>query len=94
MTAFVYILASRRNGTLYVGVTTDIAKRMTDHKAGIGSAFTSKYAVHRLVHLEIFDDLESARSREHSLKRWRRAWKLELIEKNNPQWQDLSEGLI
>ncbi len=94
MSAYVYILASQRNGTLYIGVTTDLAKRISDHKAGIGSAFTAKYNITQLVHIENFENLMDARAREHTLKRWRRAWKLELIEKDNPQWRDLSDDLL
>ena len=94
MTAYVYILASQRNGTLYIGVTTDLAKRMTDHKNGVGSKFTAKYNMSMLVHLESYENLKDARSREHTLKRWRRVWKLELIEKDNPQWHDLSNDLL
>jgi putative endonuclease len=88
---FVYILASRRNGTLYIGVTSDLLGRMEQHREGIGSAFVKKYDVCRLVHFEEYPLYTDAMRRETSLKRWKRAWKLALIEKHNPQWIDLLE---
>jgi putative endonuclease len=88
---FVYILASRRNGTLYIGVTSDLLGRMEQHREGIGSAFVKKYGVCRLVHFEEYPLYTDAMRRETSLKRWKRAWKLALIEKHNPQWIDLLE---
>jgi putative endonuclease len=88
---FVYILASRRNGTLYIGVTPDFLGRMEQHREGIGSAFVKKYGVCRLVHFEEYPLYTDAMRRETSLKRWKRAWKLALIEKHNPQWIDLLE---
>jgi putative endonuclease len=90
---FVYILASKRNGTLYVGVTNNLVRRLAEHKAKFVSGFTRKYRVDQLVHFEAFDSILEARAREHSLKRWRRAWKIALIEKCNPDWRDLTEGL-
>ena len=90
---FVYILASRKNGTLYVGVTNDLARRVSEHKAKIVPGFTRQYGVDRLVYFETFDSILDARAREHALKRWRRAWKIALIEKLNPEWRDLSEQL-
>jgi putative endonuclease len=90
---FVYILASQRNETLYVGVTNDLARRITEHKAKLVPGFTRKYDVGRLVYFELFDTILEARAREHSLKRWRRAWKVALIEKLNADWRDLSEEL-
>jgi putative endonuclease len=86
----VYILASRRNGTLYTGVTGDIAQRVHLHKAGKGGAFTRKYGVHQLVHVETFAEVHDAIAREKAIKKWRRAWKLQLIERDNPSWRDLS----
>ncbi len=86
---WVYILASRRNGTLYIGVTGDLHKRMTDHREGRGSAFTRKYGVTRLVHVEGYSSALDAIQREKRLKGWKRAWKLELIEQGNPTWSDL-----
>jgi putative endonuclease len=86
---FVYILASKRNGTLYVGVTNDLARRVWEHKQGLVSGFTKDYAVHILVHAEAHDTVEAAIVREKRLKRWHRKWKLELIETANPTWRDL-----
>lgn len=90
---FVYILASRRNGTLYVGVTNDLARRLAEHRAKLVPGFTRKYGVDRLVYFEAFDSIVEARAREHTLKRWRRAWKIALIEKLNPEWCDLSDHM-
>lgn len=90
---FVYILASQRNGTLYVGVTNNLARRMSEHKSKLVPGFTRKYGVDLLVHFEMFDSILEARSREHSLKRWRRAWKIKLIEELNPDWADLTDRL-
>jgi putative endonuclease len=89
----VYILASKRNGTLYIGVTTDLPARIFAPRSGTGSAFTKKYAVTRLVWYETYDMVADAIQRETSLKRWLRKWKLELIEKFNPNWDDLCESL-
>ncbi|HZZ34997.1 MAG TPA: GIY-YIG nuclease family protein [Caulobacteraceae bacterium] len=94
LASYVYILASRRNGTLYVGVTNDIARRVWEHKEGVGSAFVSKYGVHRLVWFEQHSSVVEAIAREKRLKRWRRAWKLALIEADNPTWRDLYEDLL
>ena len=90
---FVYILASRRNGTLYIGVTNDLVRRMSEHKAKLVPGFTRKYGVDKLVYFEEYASILEARARECSLKRWHRAWKLALIEKMNPQWRDLTEEL-
>ncbi|MGA7073483.1 GIY-YIG nuclease family protein [Bradyrhizobium sp.] len=90
---FVYILASKPNGTLYVGVTNDLARRITEHKARLVPGFTRKYDVNRLVYFELFDTVLEARAREHSLKRRRRPWKIALIEKLNADWRDLTEEL-
>jgi putative endonuclease len=91
--SYVYILASRRNGTLYTGVTGDLSRRVYQHKEGSSSGFTATYDVKRLVWYEIFADISDAISAEKRIKRWRRAWKLELIETMNPQWLDLYETL-
>ena len=91
--SFVYILANKRNGTLYVGVTNDLARRVSEHKAKLVPGFTRKYGVDLLVYFEAFDSILEARAREHSLKRWRRAWKIDLIEKLNADWRDLSVEL-
>ena len=90
---FVYILASRRNGTLYIGVTNNLARRIAEHKAGFVRDFTRQYKVYQLVYFEQFESIRDARAREHAMKRWRRAWKIELIEKLNPDWRDLSHEL-
>jgi putative endonuclease len=89
----VYILASQRNGTLYVGVTNDLVRRMSEHKAKLVPGFTRKYGVDKLVYFEEYASILDARARERSLKRWNRSWKLELIEKFNPQWRDLTDAL-
>jgi putative endonuclease len=83
------ILASQRNGTLYIGVTSDLGKRVWEHRNSLVSGFTKKYAVHRIVYFEMHDDMISAITREKQIKKWNRAWKLELIEKGNPEWKDL-----
>ncbi|MDO9530114.1 MAG: GIY-YIG nuclease family protein [Syntrophales bacterium] len=86
---YVYILASKRNGTLYLGVTSDIVKRVWQHKNGFAEGFTNKYGIKRLVYYEIHEDAENAIKREKQLKKWRRAWKVELIEEKNSEWRDL-----
>lgn len=93
MACFVYILASGRNGTLYVGVANNPSRRMTEHKSGSVPGFTRAYRVDKLVYLEEHASVLDARAREHSLKRWRRAWKIQLIESLNPNWDDLSGEL-
>ena len=91
---FVYILASRRNGTLYVGVTNDLSRRIAAHKAKLVPGFTRQYGVDQLVHVDVFSSILEARSYERALKRWKRAWKIELIEKHNPTWRDLSQDWL
>jgi putative endonuclease len=91
---FVYILASRRNGTLYVGVTNDVVRRTGEHKSDLIEGFTRKYGVHILVWYELHNDINAAIIREKRLKRWNRAWKIELIEKQNSGWNDLYDRLI
>src|SRR6266705_968810 len=86
---WVYILASRLGGTLYIGVTNDLIRRVYEHKSHFVPGFTSQYGVCRLVHFERFDDIESAIRREKRLKKWKRAWKIRLIEETNPNWDDL-----
>ena len=88
-TPCVYILASRPHGTLYVGVTANINDRIAQHRRGEGSEFVRRYAVTRLVHIEFHDSIEDAIRREKHLKHWRRAWKIQLIERSNPRWEDL-----
>jgi putative endonuclease len=92
-TYFVYILASRRNGTLYIGVTNDLVKRVWEHRSGLVDGFTRKYGVKRLVWFESTPDVLAAITREKQIKKWNRAWKIELIERKNPEWIDLYEGL-
>lgn len=91
---FVYVLSSGRNGTLYVGFTGDLAGRVQQHREGMVSGFTSRYAVTRLVWYERHDDPEAGIAREKRIKRWRRDWKLALIEADNPQWRDLFDDLF
>ena len=90
----VYILASKQNGTLYIGVTCELAKRAWTHKNNVIEGFTKRYSVHRLVYYEMHPDMTSAIVREKQLKKWNRAWKLELIESNNPEWNDLWSEII
>lgn len=92
---FVYIMASKRNGTLYIGVTKDLSRRVYEHREGLVAGFTRQYGVKLLVYYEVYDSIATAIQRETNLKRWLRRWKLALIEKQNPQWKDLYEkGLI
>lgn len=86
----VYILAGRRHGTLYIGVTSNLMQRLHQHRAGLIEGFTHDHAVHRLVRFEMFDDMTSAIAREKQLKRWHRDWKINLIEQDNPEWNDLA----
>jgi putative endonuclease len=90
---FVYILASRRNGTLYTGVTNDLMRRVHEHRNDVREGFTSRYGVHMLVWCETFEDIHAAITCEKRIKKWRRAWKIALIEKDNPRWLDLYETL-
>ncbi|MEP7235792.1 MAG: GIY-YIG nuclease family protein [Ignavibacteriota bacterium] len=87
---YVYILASKRNGTLYIGVTNNLERRTGDHKSGTIKSFTQSHEVHTLVYYEYFTDINQAIKREKRLKKWNRAWKISLIERRNPQWIDLS----
>ncbi|HEY4041510.1 MAG TPA: GIY-YIG nuclease family protein [Rhodopila sp.] len=91
---WVYIMTNRPNGTLYLGVTSNLARRVCEHQAGSGSAFTSRYKLHRLVYAEPHGDILTAIQREKTLKHWPRAWKVRLIVAANPGWEDLSIGLI
>lgn len=88
---YVYILAGRRNGTLYIGVTNNLERRVYEHKTNIAGGFTAKYKVHQLVYYEQTTDINSALLREKQLKKWNRKWKLALIEKENSNWSDLSK---
>ncbi len=94
MSFYVYMLASRRNGTLYVGSTDDLSRRIWEHKDEIRLGFTAKYEVKTLVWWEIYDTRDTAFRRERQIKEWKRAWKLGLIERKNPDWRDLYEDLI
>ncbi|HVX05131.1 MAG TPA: GIY-YIG nuclease family protein [Rhodanobacteraceae bacterium] len=89
----VYMLASKRNGTLYVGVTADLAKRIWEHKNNVVAGFTRQYNVHMLVWYEMHDTMESAIAREKAIKEWKRAWKIRRIEEFNPEWNDLYETI-
>ena len=91
---FVYILASKRNGTLYIGVTNNLARRVYEHQNNLVYGFTKKYGVHLLVYFEQYDEVIHAIQREKQLKKWNRQWKIELIEKENPEWNDLYGQLI
>ena len=94
MSFHVYIVASRRNGTLYIGMTDDLTRRIWQHRNNVVPGFTKKYAVKTLVWHEQHDTRESALTRERQLKKWNRAWKLQLVEKQNPQWRDLWDDII
>lgn len=90
----VYILSSKRNGTLYIGVTSDIIKRVWEHKNSVVEGFSKKYGVYMLVYFEMHDTMESAIAREKQMKKWKREWKIKLIEDKNPNWDDLYDGLL
>jgi len=90
---YVYILASRIGGTLYIGVTNDLVRRVAEHRLKAVKGFTKKYEIDRLVDFEQFDDVENAIRREKRLKKWNRAWKIRLIEEFNPNWDDLYPGI-
>lgn len=91
---WVYSLASKKNGTLYIGMTDDIAKRVWEHKKNLRKGFTDRYGVKRLVWIERHETRESAFARERAMKKWRRAWKIDIIEKDNPNWDDLFETIM
>jgi putative endonuclease len=90
----VYILANKRNGTLYIGVTSNLVKRVWEHKNDVIEGFTRRYNIHLLVWYELYNDMESAIMREKRIKEWKRKWKLELIESSNPKWKDLYSKII
>ena len=90
---YVYILASQRNGTLYIGVTRDLVRRVWEHRESVSSGFTDRYNVKSLVHFEQYDDPATAIQREKNLKKWKRSWKIDLIERGNPDWRDLWEDI-
>jgi putative endonuclease len=91
---YVYILASRYRGTMYVGVTNDLSRRMDEHKSGAVPGFTKRYKVNQLVYCEPYASIDEARAREHTLKRWHRDWKFKLIEAENPDWRDLTPDTV
>lgn len=91
---WVYILASGHYGTLYIGMTSDLVKRIWEHKNGVVEGFTERYDVHRLVYFEEHPSAEAATTRERQMKEWKRDWKINLIERNNPHWDDLYEGIF
>ena len=93
MPYYVYILASRKHGTLYIGVTNDIARRVWEHRQGLGSHLVKRYRVTRLVYVETHEEIARAIQRENTMKEWPRAWKIRLIERGNPEWEDLYERL-
>ena len=93
MAYYVYILASRKDGATYIGITNDLVRRVYEHRAKAVRSFTSKYNITRPVWFEIYDDPVSAISREKELKKWKRSWKIQLIEAQNPQWNDLYESI-
>ncbi len=90
----VYILASKRNGTLYVGVTSNLIKRGWEHRNNVVEGFTKRYGVHALVYYEMRQDMNSAITREKQLKKWERTWKVRLIEEHNPEWRDLWQEIV
>ena len=90
---YVYLLANKKNGTLYIGVTNDLLKRTYEHKQNMVEGFSQRYNIHNLVYFEQTSNVESAIAREKHIKKWRRSWKIELIEKNNPEWRDLYKDL-
>ena len=92
--SYVYILTSDKNGALYTGVTSDLVKRIYEHKNGLVDGFTKKYSVKILVYYEVFEDINEAIHREKNIKNWKREWKIELIEKDNPLWDDLYKDLL
>ena len=91
---FVYILTNRKNGVLYIGATNDLARRVVQHRTGSVPGFAAKYQCRRLVWFNRFDNVHDARVVERRMKAWKRDWKIELIEKTNPEWSDLSESLV
>ena len=93
-TAYVYMLANKRGGTLYVGVTSDIVRRVWEHKSGLAGGFSKRYGLNMLVWMEVHDSWESAIRREKSIKDWHRRWKIQLIERENPAWRDLYAEIL
>jgi putative endonuclease len=94
MAGYFYLLASKRIGTLYCGVTNDLVRRVAEHKSGVIKGFAARYKVHTLVYYECYDDIRDAIHREKCVKEWKREWKLELIEKSNPDWENLYARIL
>ena len=94
MSAWVYIMSNRKDGVLYIGVTSDLSRRIVQHREGKGSAFCRRYGLKRLVYAEEHDSFEEAIAREKAMKAWKRAWKIELIEAVNPAWEDLFDVVL
>lgn len=92
--AYIYILTNKKHGTLYIGVTSNLPLRISEHKKGMVKGFSKKYNLHKLVYFEVFDDISNAIEREKQLKRWHREWKINLIEENNSQWEDLYNSIL
>ncbi|MGO4870508.1 MAG: GIY-YIG nuclease family protein [Roseiarcus sp.] len=90
---YVYIMSNKRQGTLYVGVTSNLSRRAWEHREGVVDGFTKRYGLKRLVHYEFYDDIRNALQREKNLKHWPRLWKLALVQDSNPEWADLYEAL-
>ena len=91
---YVYFLTNRPNGILYVGVTSDLVRRIYEHRTGAADGFTKRYGLKRLVYYEIYDDIRTAIQREHNVKHWSRTWKVRLILANNPNWDNLWESIV
>ena len=91
---YIYLLANKKNGTLYTGITNDLLRRIYEHKKNLLPGFTAKYNIHNLVHYEQSESIETAIQREKQIKNWKRSWKIELIEQHNPYWRDLYQDLI
>jgi putative endonuclease len=91
---YVYILSSKKNGTLYVGVTNDLMRRVGEHKLGLIEGFTNKYKINKLVYFETYNDINEAILREKRIKKWNRNWKIKIIEEMNPEWNDLYDDLF
>ena len=91
---YVYIISNKKRGTLYIGVTNDLIRRIYEHKHQITRGFSAKYHLEKLVHYEIFEDEITAIQREKTLKHWKRSWKIDLIEKTNPEWNDIYDNLL
>jgi putative endonuclease len=92
--SYIYILSNKKNGTLYIGVTSDLTKRIYEHKQKVINGFSKQYSLDKLVYYEVIDDIKTAIKREKQLKKWNRAWKIELIEKENSEWYDLYNDIL